>query len=210
MSQSKLFNISNAIALAIGFFVDLIAIHELLNKTNTIEADGNSGLSAIFFVSSVYLLIFSGIGTRRFFHSRAESSSSKFLNQKAFNEIEKVTSLTQYLLAIPCGILFAIILPWDEILGFWLYEHPLGSLFWSASDAFIQFSLLLLFLYVIVEISRYSSRTFYLSLTPSYRVRVPRKSLDLSPATVMRERQQRRQDSQLRSWETQEDDNLNT
>jgi hypothetical protein len=208
MNQSRLFNISNAIALAVGLFVDLIAIHQLLNKTNQIESGGNLGLSAIFFVSSVYLLIFSGIGARRFFHGRIEPSPSKFLSQKAFNEIEKVTSLTQYLLAIPCGILFSTILPWDEILNFRRYEDPLGFLPWGASDAYVRFFLSLLFLYIIVEISRYSSRTFYLSLTPSYRVRVPRKKLDLNPTTIMLGREQKRQDSQLRSWETQEDDNL--
>jgi hypothetical protein len=208
MNQSKIFNISNAIALAIGLFVDLIAIHELLNKTNTIEADGNLGLSAIFFVSSVYLLIFAGIGARRFFHGRTEPSPSKFLSQKAFNEIEKVTSLIQYLLAIPCGIIFSTIFPWDKIVDFWFYDFPLGNLLRDYSNNFIHFLLLLLFLYVIVEISRYSSRVFYLSLTPSYRVRVSKKSLDLNPATIILEKEQRRQDSQLRSWETQEDDEM--
>lgn len=210
MIQSRLFNISNAIALAIGLLVDLVAIHELLNRTNKIEAERNLGLSAIFFVSSVYLLIFAGIGARRFFHGRTEPSPSKFLSQKAFDEIEKVTSLTQYLLAIPCGILFSIIFPWGEIVSFLFYDFPLGNLFWGYSDNFISILLLLLFLYTILEISRYSSRVFYLSLTPSYRRRVPKKSLDLNPATIMSEKEKRKQDSRLRSWENQEDDDLNT
>ena len=170
MSQSRLFNQYNFATIAIGLFVDLIAIYELLNRTNQPTSKINYGLSAILFVSAVYLMIFGGIASRRFFHSRIASSSSKLLDRNTFHEIEHVSSLTQYLLLIPLFLLFSVILPWDDIWNFLLWDLPLGYIFFSLSKNFTILIILSLISYLIARFSKYTSKVFYMSLNPTYRV----------------------------------------
>lgn len=173
MSQSRIFDQYNSVAIAIGLLVDLIAIYELFNRTDKTTSGISYGLSSILFISAVYLMIFGGIASRRFFHNRIISSSSRLINRNTFHAIEHAANLTQYLLSLPIFFLLLVILPWDDIWNFLVFELPLGIgiyVFVTLGKDFTILLSLLLISYLIVRVSKYTSKVFYILLNPNHQV----------------------------------------